>query len=286
MSLHEEQHLRGRTLSEQEMRDTFTEIKNLGCNYMRLAHYPHHPLMAKIADEVGILLWEEIPVYWALEFRNPDTFQCAQNQLIELMLRDQNRASVVIWGIGNENPDSNERLQFMKNLAATVRDHDPSRLVAAACLVNIDTCTIQDRLREFIDIIGINEYYGWYYRDFNVLEKICKQSDIGKPVFVSETGAGALPGHHGTNDDLFTEEYQAFVYTKQFEILFDTSYIRGISPWILYDFRTMVRLNRYQRGYNRKGIINADRNYKKQAYYVVQQHYRDRNKDGSNDKQS
>jgi hypothetical protein len=137
---------------------------------MRLAHYPHHERAAEIADELGILLWEEIPVYWAIDFRQSRaTYRDAENQLLELIRRDRNRASVVIWSIGNENPDTDDRLTFMRGLADAARACDPTRLVAAACLINHHKLKIEDRLAEHLDIIGINEYYGWYDEDFDEL---------------------------------------------------------------------------------------------------------------------
>jgi beta-glucuronidase len=99
---------------------------------MRLAHYPHHEAAARIADEVGLMLWEEIPVYWAIEFENPDTYKNAENQLSELILRDRNRAGVIIWSVGNENADTDDRLIFMSKLAEKARTLAPSRLVSAA----------------------------------------------------------------------------------------------------------------------------------------------------------
>jgi ABC-type maltose transport system permease subunit len=84
-------------------RRRFADAKELGCNFLRLAHYPHSELAAQLADELGFLLWEEIPVYWAIDFENQATYHDAENQLLELIQRDQNRASVIIWSVGNEN---------------------------------------------------------------------------------------------------------------------------------------------------------------------------------------
>ena len=72
--------------------------------------------MAVLADQAGMMLWEEIPEYWALDFENPETYSNAENQMRELMFRDKNRASVVIWSVGNENPDIQSRLDFMKGV--------------------------------------------------------------------------------------------------------------------------------------------------------------------------
>lgn len=101
--------------------ENFNLAKQMNCNFMRLAHYPHTEKAARIADKVGILLWEEVPVYWAIDFKNHDTYKNAENQLTELILRDTNRASVIIWSVGNENADTDDRLEFMSSLAKKLR---------------------------------------------------------------------------------------------------------------------------------------------------------------------
>jgi beta-glucuronidase len=273
IALHEESVQDGKAVSAAEIRENFELAKELGCNYVRLAHYPHTEKAAEIADEVGIMLWEEIPVYWAIDFANPQTAENAQNQLSEMIKRDQNRASVVIWSVGNENPDTDARLHFMQQLAATARRLDPTRLVSAACLVNHGERTIEDRLAQHLDIIGINEYYGWYVQDFDALEEILANSRTDKPVFITEFGAGALAHHHDEAAGLFSEEYQALFYRRQLEILSKVPYIKGLSPWILYDFRSLRRNNRYQRGYNRKGLLSEDKHHRKLAFYELQKFY-------------
>jgi beta-glucuronidase len=273
---HEDDTVLGKSSNEVDIRRRFADAKELGCNFMRLAHYPHTELAAKIADEIGIMLWEEIPVYWAIDFTNPVTFQDAENQLIELIKRDRNRASVIIWSVGNENPDSDERLSFMSRLAQTAKKWDPYRLISAACLVNHTKIKIEDRLTAYLDIIGINEYYGWYNPKFAELVELGANSNPDKPVIISETGADALAGFHSSKSDLFSEEYMKEVYQKQVAILRELHYVKGLSPWILYDFRAERRYNRYQQGYNRKGLIASDKKTRKLAFYVLQQFYRDK----------
>ena len=247
--------------------------KELGCNFMRLAHYPHNEEMAKLADELGLLLWEEIPVYWAIRFEREKTYEDAQNQLRELINRDWNRASVIIWSVGNENADTDERLKFMSVLAECAHREDETRMVSAACLVNAAKNKIEDRLMEYLDIIGINEYCGWYTPDFAMLPALMENSQPDKPVIVTEFGADALPHHHGTISDKGTEECQADVYEKQIATLRNIDYIKGMTPWILYDFRCPRRTSLIQKYYNRKGLLSEDKKYRKPAFYVLQKFY-------------
>ncbi|MDY0091577.1 MAG: glycoside hydrolase family 2 TIM barrel-domain containing protein [Candidatus Vecturithrix sp.] len=273
MSVHEDDAVMGKVSNREDLLRRFCHAKELGCNFLRLAHYPHHELAAKLADEVGLLLWEEIPVYWAIDFENPTTYRDAENQLRELIMRDINRASVIIWSVGNENADTDARLTFMSNLAKAAKQCDPTRLVSAACLVNKAKLKIEDRLADALDLIGLNEYYGWYEPHYEELVQIGENSRPDKPVIITETGAGALAGHHGTTSDMFTEEYMARVYTRQIETIRKLDYVKGMSPWILYDFRASRRYNRFQRGYNRKGLIAQDKQTKKLAFYVLQKFY-------------
>jgi len=146
ISVHEDDERAGKCTSEADLRRRFAHAKELGCNFLRLAHYPHHERAAELADELGFLLWEEIPVYWAIDFANPATLADARNQLRELIRRDRNRASVILWSVGNENADTDARLAFMAALAETARTEDPTRLVTAACLMNHEARRIEDRL--------------------------------------------------------------------------------------------------------------------------------------------
>lgn len=273
ISCHEESVINGKAIKEEEIIENIKLAKEMNCNYMRLAHYPHTEKTAKIADKMGIMLWEEIPVYWAIDFDNPISFKDAKNQLLELINRDRNRASVIIWSVGNENADTDARLNFMKNLAIVAKEEDSTRLVSAACLVDTVENKMVDRLADYLDIIGINEYYGWYDPDFERLPKCFNNSHIIKPVIISEFGADARPNHRGTHDDLFTEDMQKDVYEKQIETLKDIEYIKGMSPWILYDFRCPRRHNKFQRGYNLKGLLSNDKKHKKLAYFIMQQFY-------------
>lgn len=273
IAVHEDDAVLGRVSDEADIRRRFAHARELNANFLRLAHYPHHERAAAIADELGLLLWEEIPVYWAIDFANPATRADAENQLRELIRRDRNRASVIVWGIGNETPDTDERLAFMAGLAAVCRELDGSRLVSAACLVNHDRLRIEDRLAEHLDVIGINEYYGWYEAPLEDLQRIAENSDPGKPVIVTEFGADGVAEPEGPRDGLFSEAYQCEVYRRQFAILAGIGWLKGTCPWILYDFRAERRQNIHQKGYNRKGLIAADKARKKPAFAIVSEVY-------------
>ncbi|MGI9492500.1 MAG: glycoside hydrolase family 2 protein, partial [Geminicoccaceae bacterium] len=271
---HEDDRDRGRVTDDDDIRRRFAHAKELGANFMRLAHYPHHERAAEIADEVGLLLWEEIPVYWSIAFHNEATFKDADNQLRELICRDRNRASVIAWGVGNENADTDDRLNFMRKLTETARSLDGTRLVAAACLVNQKAKKVEDRLAAHLDLVGINEYYGWYEPDIEDLAEIGRNYDLDRPLIITETGADAPVGRRSNRDDLFSEDQMLACYQEQFKTIVEIDAIKGFCPWILYDFRTERRKNSFQQGYNLKGLIDADKGTKKLAFDALKQFYR------------
>lgn len=273
ISVHEDSYYTGKALTDEEREEIVKTARDLGANYLRLAHYPHNEAMAKLCDREGILLWEEIPVYWSIAFDNPDTYFQAENQLEELIRRDHNRASVIIWSVGNENPDSDEKYSFMSRLSDHAHASDNTRMVSAACLVDGATLSIRDRLAEKLDIIGLNEYIGWYSPNFDELPALFENSHPSKPVIITEFGADAMAGLHGSISDKGTEECQAEVYRKQIETISSIPYIKGMTPWILFDFRCPRRTSSIQLFFNRKGLVTSDRKYRKPAFDVLKNFY-------------
>lgn len=275
--VHEEYPGKGRSASDRDILSVIRDAKELGCNFLRLAHYPHTRRFAELADREGILLWEELPVYWAIQFDSLKTYSDAENQLSELILRDRSRASVIIWSVGNENADTDARLLFMSRLAEHARRMDTSRPVSAACLVNEAKLKIEDRLEKNLDIIGVNEYYGWYDEDYDKVRRLFENSRPEKPVILTEFGAGARAGYKGAPGEIFSEENQADFYSRQLSIIEKIPYIKGTTPWILYDFSSPRRMNIYQDGCNSKGLIDRDHKTHKMAFDILKEYYR-RNK--------
>lgn len=274
--LHEEINgRRANTLNDAER--LLQHAKNLGCNYIRLAHYPHNEYMLKTADKLGLLVWEEIPVYWTVDFANTETYQNAENQLYQMIKRDKNRASVVIWSVANETPFSDERNNFLKKLINTTRKADSSRLVSAALLTRSHNgvSIIDDLIGEWLDVIAINQYRGWYGGDLATAPDAKWEMPYNKPLLVSEFGGDAKAGLHGKKEERWTEEYQEYLYLQNLLMIEKMPHISGLSPWILMDFRSPRRnLPGIQDGFNRKGLI-SDKEIKKKAYFVLKKYYSD-----------
>ncbi len=277
--IHEENVMRGgRSYSEEDARMVFGWVKELHANYARLAHYPHNEYMARVADEMGILLWEEIPVYWTIDWKNEKTYANAKNQLTEMITRDKNRASVVVWSMGNETPVTPERTVFMSNLIKEAKSLDNTRLISAALEQhardgNWNVREIGDPLADQVDVLSFNQYVGWYDGLPDKCENVTWEIEQQKPVLISEFGAGALQGQHGDSLTRWTEEYQEYLYRETIKMLSKIPQLRGMTPWILTDFRSPRRpLPLIQDGYNRKGLVSQTGD-KKKAFYVLRDFY-------------
>lgn len=275
ISIHEENAKGGRANTEVDATRLLTWAKELGCNYVRLAHYPHNENMVRLADKIGLMVWEEIPVYWTVDFTSLDTYKNAENQLVEMISRDKNRCSTIIWSMANETPVSDARNIFLSNLATKARSLDNTRLISAALLTKSDKLNsfVDDAIAKKLDIVAFNEYLGWYGGNLEDAEKIQWTSKYNKPVVVSEFGGGAKQGLHGEKNERWTEEFQEYLYIQNLKMIDKIPNISGLSPWILVDFRSPRRLlPGIQDGYNRKGLISNEGN-KKKAFFVLKDYY-------------
>ena len=277
VSIHEEKAFGGgRANSTEDAHTLLSWAKELGCNYVRLAHYPHNEYAVREAERMGILVWSEIPVYWTIAWSNPDTYANAERQLTDMIKRDQNRANIIIWSIANETPHSSERDAFLSRLAKHARSLDSTRLISMAMEVTSASNyrnRLQDNMSEYVDVVSFNQYVGWY-RDVNDASKMTWEIPYDKPVIISEFGGGAKYGLHGEKNQRWTEEFQENLYRENLAMLDKIEGLAGTSPWILKDFRSPRRvLNGIQDYYNRKGLF-SDRGEKKKAFYVLQEWYK------------
>jgi beta-glucuronidase len=292
--IHEEMPQAGRRAwSEADARQLLGWAKELNCNFVRLAHYPHNEHMARLADEMGILCWEEIPVYWTIQWTNPATLTNAKKQLADLISRDQNRASVVVWSVANEAPVSPARTTFLKSLVDEARELDGTRLVSAAMEVHSGTMenhpgakpenhkVVDDPFGEFTDLCSFNQYTGWYDGTPEKIDRTTWSIKWPKPVVISEFGADAKQGFHADAQTRFSEEYQADLYRRTLAKLDQIPGFSGCTPWILCDFRSPRRpLPGIQDGWNIKGLIGHD-GKKKKAFAVLNSFYDEKIKAGA-----
>ncbi len=278
ISMHEEAAFReGRAFSPEDAQTLFGWVKELGCNFVRLAHYPHNENEIRLADRMGLLVWSEIPVYWDIDWTNAATLVNAETQLRDMIARDHNRAAVILWSMSNETPVKPERLIFIKQLAQEARELDGTRLITSA-LNHVEGSgseprVLVDPLADALDVIGLNEYLGWYWGRPEDADKVEWKSSFNKPLIVSEFGGGAIAGRHGEADERWTEEYQNSLFQHQLAMVQRMPNFAGLTPWVLMDFRSPLRmLPGVQDYHNRKGVI-SNRGERKLAFYTLQKFY-------------
>jgi beta-glucuronidase len=286
INIHEEMPTRvAKAYSEKDAEVLLNWAKELGCNMVRLAHYPHNEYMVKLAEKKGLMIWEELPVYQHIEFSNEKVQQKMDLMLKEMIKRDKNRSAIIIWSLSNETYHfTKSRDEALIKLVKQCKILDSTRLTTTVISTQgytNNTFDLSDPLYNYFDIISVNEYIGWY-TPWQGLPKDTKWKFVNdtKPVIISEFGGEAFYGSTKQPKDEasgWSEEYQEQIYKDQIE-MFDTNpNLAGVCPWILCDFRSLSRLHPiYQRGWNRKGLL-SDKGEKKKAWYVMKEFYKSKN---------
>ena len=281
INIHEENPFRvARAFSESDASILLTWAKELGCNMVRLAHYPHNEYMIRLAEKMGIMVWDEIPVYQQVEFSTPGVSDKIDLMMREMVNRDKNRCGVIVWSLSNETSPSPSRDRALVNLSDKCRLLDSTRLITSVINdqhYNNNAINVWDTLYRHFDIISLNEYLGWYVpwqgRPEDVKWNfVCKD----KPIVISEFGGEALYGNNkGPKDEAasWSEEYQEQIFKDQVEMLKAIPDLCGTFPWLLVDYRSPGRMHPvYQNGWNRKGLL-SDHGDKKKAWYILKAYY-------------
>jgi len=281
ISFHEEiPQRKGRAFSQADAVMLLSEAKALGCNMIRLAHYPQNEYIVRTAEKMGFLLWEEIPIWQGIDFENESTKQKAGKMIREMVARDKNRCALAFWGVANETQPSESRNAFIRHLIATCRAMDTTRLITAAFdLVRFDKekeiFVMDDPFIKELDVVAVNKYLGWYHTWPVSPDRAVWDVAKGQPLIISEFGGEALYGKTGEKDVVssWSEDYQATLYKNNLEMFKHIPNLRGTSPWVLFDFRSPFRFHpTNQDGWNRKGLV-SDQGYRKKAWYLMKEYY-------------
>lgn len=281
ISFHEEiPQRKGRAFSQADAVMLLSEAKALGCNMIRLAHYPQNEYIVRLAEKMGFLLWEEIPIWQGIDFENQATREKAGKMMQEMVMRDKNRCALTFWGVANETQPSAPRNAFLKYLIETTKAIDTTRLITAAFdLVRFDrqrqVFIMDDPFIKELDVVAVNKYMGWYHPWPVTPDKAIWDVAKGQPLIVSEFGGEALYGKTGDADVVssWSEDYQATLYRENLEMFKHIPNLRGTSPWVLFDFRSPFRFHpTNQEDWNRKGLV-SDQGYRKKAWYLMKAYY-------------
>ncbi|KAM5341254.1 hypothetical protein ACJ41O_015363 [Fusarium nematophilum] len=280
---HEDAPVRGKGYDPAYMVHDFQLMNWIGANSFRTAHYPYAEEVLEYADRHGIVVINEAPAVGLnlaivagmfglkpVPTFSPDTMnertQAAHEQAIrELIARDKNHPSVVMWCIANE-PAANEAgvREYMEPLVALTRDLDPTR---AVCFANENQANVhRDLISDLFDVICLNRYYGWYLNTGDLeaaeqgLEKDLRswEDKHGKPIIMAEYGADTLAGLHTVGDVPWSEEYQSRVLEMSHRVFDRVDSVIGEHVWNFADFQTPSQFIFRVDG-NKKGVFTRDR---------------------------
>ena len=271
ISMHEEKlgAIADRYLGTDGAQALLGEVKNgLNGNFVRLAHYPHAEETLRVADELGIMVWSEVPVYWDVAFDNMEVLRNARTMLRDNINRDRNRASIIIWSVANETPIRESRNAFLTTMINDVRRLDNTRLVSQASNQSRHkkgAVVIDDPLANLVDILSVNYYGGWYGgQKLDTIPDVKWERVEQKPMLFSEFGGGAYINFHDPSaTKKFSVEYQQDIYDATIAMAKQIPFLRGSSPWVLKDFKSPRRFHsEYQEYWNRKGLMTETGEHK------------------------
>ncbi|XP_061607268.1 beta-glucuronidase isoform X2 [Phyllopteryx taeniolatus] len=284
---HEDSDIRGKGFDWPLIVKDFNLMKWLGVNSFRTSHYPYAEEILQMCDRHGIVVIDECPGVGIKDIRSFGNASLAHHLDVmdELVRRDKNHPSVVMWSVANEPASEMPPAEFyFQTLIAHTKDLDPTRPVTYIT----DSNYARDRGAPFVDVICVNSYFSWYH-DPGHVEVIPIQLNTQfenwygkyqKPIIQSEYGADAVPGLHSDPPVMFTEEYQNVVL-RSYHDVFDQKrkkYVIGELIWNFADFMTVQGITRVVG--NKKGVFTRQRQPKAAAFILKERYWRLANETG------
>ena len=268
---HEDFPVIGRGLAPAVIIKDYALMKWIGANSFRTTHYPYSEQMMALADRLGFLVIDEIPAVGLFfdEAGLDRRLHLCRQYLHELVARDKNHASVIMWSIANEPHSSPPAAKpFFRNLYDLCKSLDATRPVTL-----VSYRGVAEESFEFCDLMGLNRYYGWYAQSGQLdtgcanlaAELEAMHTKFKKPLILTEFGADTIPGHHAQPPEMFSEEYQADMLAQYLQVLRGQPYVVGEHVWNLCDFKTSQGVRRMG-GMNMKGVFTRDRRPKLAAH--------------------
>lgn len=269
---HQDRKGKGWALSESDHEEDIRLIHEIGARGLRLAHYPHAATVYDLCDEMGLMVWAELPLVDCIT-KSEEFSENAKQQLTELIRQHYNHPSIFCWSLFNEmyHRDSADFTQLLEELHELSKREDPFRLTVGA------TNKTRAPLCNKTDILAFNKYPGWYGGGPTEMSKwMEKYNELGnkRGISVSEYGAGGSIQHHQQNppktvpkSHWHPEEWQAIVHEGNYASITACDYCWGSFVWNMFDFASVWRDEGDARGINDKGLVTYDRKTKKDAFY-------------------
>ena len=277
VSRHQDREDIGNALTAAEHKEDIEIIKEVGANSIRLAHYQHDEKFYKMCDEEGFLVWAEIPVISKFSKKKQDQ---AKFMLEELIRQNYNHPSIYCWSVENEISIAGAAsglisgISELNNIAHCL---DSTRPTACA---QVTFCPISSKLNEITDILGYNQYFGWYVQTVDGIDKWLDDFHEKKPnikLCISEYGAEGITTLHSAQpvQGDYSEEYQAYYHEHYIKALTEREWLWGSYVWNMFDFGSAKRNEGGVRGRNNKGLVTIDRKIKKDSFYVYKAFWSD-----------
>lgn len=277
VSRHQDQLYKGNALTKEEHYMDARLIKELGANTIRLAHYQHSQDFYDACDEMGFVVWAEIP-FISVFNKDPEAHQNCISQMKELITQNYNHPSICFWGVSNEiliGGISEKLIENHKELNALCHEMDPTRLTTIA---HVSMTPVESPMHHLTDVVSYNHYFGWYggkMEDngpwFDNFHKVHPDICVG----VSEYGCEGVITNHGPNPACkdYSEEYQALYHEHMAKVLDERPWIWSSHVWNMFDFGCAARNEGGVAGRNNKGLMTMDRKTKKDAYFIYQAYW-------------
>lgn len=270
VSRHQDRPEIGNALKPEHHKEDLDLIYEVGATTIRLAHYQHSQVFYDLCDEMGFVLWAEIPY---ISKHMPNGIENTISQMKELVIQNYNHPSIVVWGLSNEitmqNAEDSDLIENHKILNDLCHELDQTRKTTIAA---VSMCPTNATYLSIPDCISWNHYFGWYGGDTSMngpwLDKFhAEHPKI--PVGMSEYGCEALNWHNSNPEQGdYSEEYQAYYHEELIKQLYTRDYLWATHVWNMFDFAADARAEGGEDGMNHKGLVTFDRRYKKDSFYA------------------
>ena len=280
VSRHQDQLYKGNALTKEDHYEDARIIKELGANTIRLAHYQHSQDFYDACDELGFIIWAEIPFISVMN-KDPEAHQNCITQMKELIIQNYNHPSICFWGISNEiliGGISDQLVENHKELQKLCKELDPTRLTTIA---HVSMTPVDSPMHGITDVESYNHYFGWYGGKMedngpwlDNFHKVHPEICLG----LSEYGCEGIITYHGPNPACkdYSEEYQALYHEHMAKVLDERPWIWSSHVWNMFDFGCAARNEGGVAGRNNKGLVTMDRRTKKDSYYIYQAYWSSR----------